>query len=82
VAERGAALVNGLFAAGFLAGAWLGAVAWRRWAHRRRLRRQLADAESEVAAAVREGRLEATTGEALLQHLEGLRREAGAAREH
>ena len=41
----------------------------RRWRWRRRLKQ----AENEVAAAMADGRLQQTTGEALLQHLEGLR---------
>ncbi len=43
----------------------------------RRLRRvrRLEDSEASVAKAVADGRLPRTTGEALLQHLEGLRRE-------
>lgn len=49
------------------------AVVWPRL-QRRRWRRRLADAEREVTAAVSDGRLAPTAGEALLQHLEGLRR--------
>jgi hypothetical protein len=50
----------------------------RRWLTVRRLER----AESEVAEAVEGGRLARATGEALLQHLEGLRRSiAGGRRE-
>lgn len=41
----------------------------RRW----RWRRRLHQAENEVAAAMADGRLHQPTGEALLQHLEGLR---------
>ena len=43
----------------------------------RRIRR-LEGAEAEVAMAVEDGRLPRVTGEALLQHLEGLRRECSA----
>ena len=43
----------------------------RRW----RWRRRLIQAEAEVAAAMADGRLQQPTGEALLQHLEGLRRQ-------
>jgi len=45
--------------------------AW--WRRRRRLSR-LAAATAEVEAAVSSGRLPQSIGEALLQHLEGLRR--------
>ncbi|MFV2072442.1 MAG: hypothetical protein ACC742_07285 [Thermoanaerobaculales bacterium] len=48
----------------------LGRSGWRR---RRRLSRLLA-AAVEVEAAVSDGRLPRSTGEALLQHLEGLRK--------
>ena len=43
----------------------------------RRLRRvrRLEDSEADVAKAMADGRLSGATGEALLQHLEGLRRE-------
>lgn len=42
---------------------------------RRRRVRRLVDSEASVAKAVADGRLPRATGEALLQHLEGLRRE-------
>ena len=42
---------------------------------RRRRVRRLEDSEASVAKAVADGRLPRSTGEALLQHLEGLRRE-------
>ena len=48
----------------------LGSARWRR---RRRLTRLMA-AAAEVGAAVSDGRLPRSTGEALLQHLEGLRK--------
>lgn len=44
-----------------------------------RLQRRLARAAAEVAAAMADGRVPRATGEALLQHLEGLRRERTAA---
>ncbi len=47
---------------------------------RRRWRLQLAEAEREVAAAISDGRLAASHGEALLQHLAGLRRECSDGR--
>jgi hypothetical protein len=48
---------------------------------RRRTVRRLERAESEVAEAVEGGRLARPTGEALLQHLEGLRRSIVGGRE-
>ena len=42
---------------------------------RRRRVRRLENSEASVAKAVADGRLPRATGEALLQHLEGLRRE-------
>ena len=42
---------------------------------RRRRVRRLEDSEASVAKAVADGRLPRSSGEALLQHLEGLRRE-------
>jgi hypothetical protein len=48
---------------------------------RRRWCRQLLAAGSEVQAAMADGRIAADTGEALLQHLEGLRRECRSRRE-
>ncbi len=42
---------------------------------RRRRVRRLESGEASVAKAVADGRLPRATGEALLQHLEGLRRE-------
>lgn len=62
-------------AAASAAAALRGAV--RRWRTVRRLER----VETEVAAAVAEGRLGRPTGEALLQHLEGLRRSIAGGRE-
>jgi len=43
----------------------------KRWLRRRRLEK----CEADVAAAIADGRLARATGEALLQHLEGVRRE-------
>ena len=61
-----------------LAAATIGGVFARR-AHRRHRRvRCLERAETSVAAAVADGRLSMATGQALLQHLEGLRRVSGA----
>jgi len=51
------------------------AVVGRRVLRRRRWRRRLELSASRVEAAVAGGRLPASTGETLLQHLEGLRRE-------
>jgi membrane protein implicated in regulation of membrane protease activity len=45
-----------------------------RWTHR------LEQSESAVESAVAEGRLGADTGHALMQHLEGLRRECSRGR--
>ena len=51
-------------------------VVWApRWLRRRRRMGRLESAENEVAAALDDGRLARQTGEALLQHLDGLRRE-------
>jgi type II secretory pathway pseudopilin PulG len=52
-----------------------GALIARQRIRRRRRIRQLESAEFEVSAALDDGRLARRTGEALLQHLEGLRRE-------
>ena len=52
-----------------------GAVIARQRFRRRRRIRLLENAEFEVSAALDDGRLARGTGEALLQHLEGLRRE-------
>ncbi len=57
-----------------LGGAFLGRQRFRRL---RRVQR-LESAEAEVVAAVEDGRLARETGEAVLQHLEGLRRECAA----
>ncbi len=43
---------------------------------RRRRVRRLAESEASVAKSVADGRLSRATGEVLLQHLEGLRRES------
>ena len=53
----------------------------RPFARRWKWRRQLARSEGEVATAMADGRLSSATGEALLQHLEGLRRVCGRDRE-
>lgn len=55
------------------------AIAGRRLLRRWRLQRRLARAAAEVAVAMADGRLPRATGEVLLQHLEGLRRERSAA---
>lgn len=53
-----------------LVGGWIIRRAVRRYRRIRRLER----AESSVAAAIADGRMSNATGQALLQHLEGLRR--------
>jgi hypothetical protein len=53
------------------------AVVVRGLARRLRLLRQIERAEAAVAGAVADGRLSTATGEAALQHLEGLRRACG-----
>ena len=55
-------------------GAILGRIGFRRASRIRRLE----SAETEVVAAVADGRLERESGEAMLQHIEGLRRECSA----
>jgi hypothetical protein len=65
------ALIVGLVIGGALLGAGRVLLARRRW------RRRISEAEREVADAVQDGRMAATTGEAVLQHLEGLRRDCG-----
>jgi hypothetical protein len=52
-----------------------GAIWAAKWLRRRRRLGRLESAETEVAAALDDGRLARQTAEALLQHLEGLRRE-------
>jgi len=64
------ALMAGLMKVLTMVAVLLGSAWWRR---RRRLLRLLASA-AEVKAAVLDGRLPQSTGEALLQHLEGLRK--------
>ncbi len=64
-----------------MAAAVIGLAALRPIARRWKWRRQLAGSEAEVAAAMADGRLSRATGEALLQHLEGLRRECSRDRE-
>jgi len=49
----------------------------RRAVRRYRRVRRLEHAEVSVAAAVADGRMSTATGQALLQHLEGLRRVSG-----
>ena len=56
-----------------VAAAVVGLAVARPFARRWRWRRRLIQAESEVAAAMADGRLHRATGEAMLQHLEGLR---------
>ena len=54
----------------------VGGATWAaKWLRRSRRMGRLKSAEIEVAAALDDGRLTRQTGEALLQHLEGLRRE-------
>ena len=59
---------------GLCAAVALGALVFRGVFRRLRLLRRLDRAESVVANAMADGRLATSTGEALLQHLEGLRR--------
>ncbi len=58
-----------------VAGSAVVAVVGRRVVRRHRWVRRLELSELGVEAGVAEGRLAAATGEALMQHLEGLRRE-------
>jgi hypothetical protein len=58
-----------------VAGSAVTAVVGRRLVRRHRWVRRLEQSAIGVEAGVAEGRLRATTGEALMQHLEGLRRE-------
>lgn len=58
-----------------VAGAAIGATCFRPFLRRRRLVRRLLRSEASVAKAVSDGRVSKATGEMLLQHLEGLRRE-------
>jgi hypothetical protein len=58
-----------------VAGSVVAAAFGRGLLRRHRWVRRLERSESGVEAAVVEGRLAAATGEALMQHLEGLRRE-------
>ena len=53
----------------------IGAAYLRPFLRRRRLVRRLLRSEAIVAKAVSDGRVSNATGEMLLQHLEGLRRE-------
>lgn len=53
----------------------------RRVARRWRTVRRLAAAERKVAEAIEDGRLSRSTGQAVLQHLEGLRRSVAGFRE-
>jgi len=57
------------------AGSAIAAVVGRRVVRRHRWIRLLERSELGVEAGVAEGRLAADTGEALMQHLEGLRRD-------
>ena len=57
-----------------LAAVVVGALIVRGLIRRLRLLRRLDRAEGEVAEAMADGRLATPTGEALLQHLDGLRR--------
>jgi hypothetical protein len=58
------------------------AVVWRPSLKRRRWRRQLQAAACEVEVAMADGRIAAETGEALLQHLDGLHRACSDGREN
>jgi len=64
-----------------VAAAAVGGEIFRRAIRRHRWTRRLEKAEVGVAAAVADGRMLAVTGEALLQHLEGLRRVCSGAGE-
>lgn len=64
-----------------LAASAVAAVAGRRLVRRYRRLRRLEQSESAVESAVAEGRLGADAGYALMQHLEGLRREISRGRE-
>ena len=58
----------------FVAAAAVGGTIVRRTFRRYRRIRTLVRAEDSVAVAVADGRVSTATGQALLQHLEGLRR--------
>jgi hypothetical protein len=58
----------------FAAAAMVASAMFRRAIRRHRRVRRLVRAEATVAAAVSDGRMSTATGQALLQHLEGLRR--------
>jgi hypothetical protein len=77
VAAEGRQVVN-VGAVIFVLVAAAAMAAYGGWRIRRRLRRvrRLENAEASVAHSLAEGRLSRATGEALLQHLEGLRRES------
>jgi len=57
-----------------VAAAVVGGAIVRRGLRRHRRVRRLERAEASVATAVADGRMSTATGQALLQHLEGLRR--------
>jgi hypothetical protein len=59
----------------------LGAIVLRKLARRFRRIRRLKGAAAGVSRAMADGRLAATTGEALMQHLDGLRRACSRGRE-
>ncbi|MEE4273644.1 MAG: hypothetical protein V2I67_18360 [Thermoanaerobaculales bacterium] len=67
--------MNALLVAVALAVFAVAAVGFRGARRRFKRIRRLRSSEETVAAAMEEGRLSQATGQALLQHLEGLRRE-------
>jgi hypothetical protein len=67
-------MTTALVVAGLSATVAVGAVVLRGLMRRLKLLRRLDRAESVVADAMADGRLAIATGEALLQHLDGLRR--------
>ena len=70
-----------LFIAIVLVALLLGALVLRWLVRRFRRLRRLERAAAGVSGAMADGRLAATTGEALLQHLDGLRRACSRGRE-
>ena len=67
-------MTTALVVTGLCAAVAVGALVFRGLVRRLRLLRRLERAESVVADAMADGRLATSTGEALLQHLDGLRR--------
>lgn len=72
--------MNALLVAVALAVSVVAAVGFRAALRRCKRIRRLRSSEQAVAAALEEGRLSQATGQALLQHLEGLRRECSGER--